>query len=75
MSEYSDDAAELPVFQTNAASVRAWWPALTAMCVSMRAAKGHSRSMNATTNSYLNYALWTLGLVCVAGVGIAVWVS
>ena len=45
------------------------------MCVSMRAAKGHSRGMNATTNSYLNYALWTLGLVCVAGVGIAVWVS
>ena len=31
--------------------------------------------MNATTNSYLNYALWSLGLVCAIGAGIAVWVS
>ena len=31
--------------------------------------------MNATTNSYLNYALWALGLIVALGIGIAVWVS
>jgi len=27
------------------------------------------------TNTYLNYALWTLGLVCAAGITVAILVS
>lgn len=30
---------------------------------------------NATTNSYLNYALWALGVLCALGVVVAILVS
>jgi hypothetical protein len=28
-----------------------------------------------STNTYLNFALWGLALICAAGIGVAVWVS
>jgi hypothetical protein len=30
---------------------------------------------NATTNSYLNYALWALALICAVGITVAIMVS
>jgi hypothetical protein len=42
---------------------------------SPKAQSGFMDTTNATTNAYLNYALWALGLICVAGITVAVMVS
>ena len=41
---------------------------------SLKAQSGYMDTTN-TTNSYLNYALWALALICVAGITVAVLVS